>query len=184
MRVTGGSWRSRRLTGPSKNMPLRPTPDALRERAFAVLGERIHDASFLDLFAGTGSVGIEALSRGAASVVFVDHHPAATRIIRRNLEQLDAVGPLARVMTLTAAKAVIELARRKKSFDLIWADPPFPQWEEGLEALSAAWSSSLVRSGGLTLLECPAKADTSIIPKPLTIRRELDGGASRLLMLD
>ena len=59
-------------------MPLRPTPDAMRERAFAVLADRVIDARFLDLYAGTGVVGLEALSRGARSAVFVDNHRAAT----------------------------------------------------------------------------------------------------------
>jgi len=57
VRITGGEWRSRRLRGPGKTVPLRPTPDSMRERAFAVLGDRVTDASFLDLYAGTGAVG-------------------------------------------------------------------------------------------------------------------------------
>ena len=184
MRITGGRWRSRKLTGPGKNMPLRPTPDSLRERAFAIFGARIEGARFLDLFAGTGSVGLEALSRGADCAVFVDHHPAATSIIRRNVEQLDDAGMRSRIMTRPAIKAVAELARRKDRFDFIWADPPFEIWNEGAEALAAAWSTGLLHDDGLALLECPARADVKTLPAILVVRRDLVGGASRLLMLD
>ena len=83
MRITGGEWRSRRLHGPGRKAAVRPTPDAMRERAFAVLGDRVEGARFLDLYAGTGAVGLEALSRGAASVVFVERHAATARIWRR-----------------------------------------------------------------------------------------------------
>ncbi len=70
-------------------MPLRPTPDALRERAFAVLGEQVIGASWLDLYAGTGAVGFEALSRGAREVLFVEHHRAAARLITANRDTLE-----------------------------------------------------------------------------------------------
>ena len=89
MRITGGRWRSRRLKGPGRAATLRPTPDALRERVFAVLGD-LDGAVVLDLFAGTGAVGLEALSRGAAQVVSVDRHRSAARLVRHNRDALDA----------------------------------------------------------------------------------------------
>src|SRR5437016_2024000 len=87
MRVIAGEFRSRLL----KTLPglaLRPTPDRLREALFNVLAPRIEGALFLDAYAGSGSVGIEALSRGAAHVIFFEKHPGATQIIRENLASL------------------------------------------------------------------------------------------------
>ncbi len=125
MRITGGAWRSRRLKGPAKGMPVRPTPDSMRERAFAVLGESVASARFLDLFAGTGAVGLEALSRGAASVVFVERHRDAARILRANCALFDLEDGRARVLVQPAATAVATLTKSEAAFDLAWADPPF-----------------------------------------------------------
>jgi 16S rRNA (guanine(966)-N(2))-methyltransferase RsmD len=163
-------------------MPLRPTPDALRERAFAVLGDRLEGAAFLDLYAGTGAVGLEALSRGAATVVFVDFHRAAARLIATNLDGLGVTVDSARVLVKPADKAVSDLARRRRVFDLIWADPPFEAWSGGLEALARAAELGVLAAGGLACLECPRQA------RPgggggLEVIRELDGGASRLVLM-
>ena len=84
MRVIAGKYRSRILKSP-KSLELRPTSDRLRETLFNVLGAGVADSRFIDLFAGTGAIGIEALSRGAAEVVLVENHAPAARLIRRNL---------------------------------------------------------------------------------------------------
>lgn len=183
MRITGGAWRSRRLKGPGRGMPLRPTPDALRERAFAVLGGRVAGARFLDLYAGTGAVALEALSRGAAAAVLVEHHRAAARLVRANLEALGVAAPAARLLIRSALRAVAELALRGETFDLVWADPPFASWREGLEVLHRAVGGGLVTSGGLLCLECPADADLAALPPPLELVRDLAGGASRVAIL-
>ena len=184
MRVTGGAWRSRRLRGPSKGMKLRPTPDAMRERAFAVLGPLVDGAEVLDLFAGTGAVGIEALSRGAAQAVFVEAHRGAAKLVRANLDGLEVGPDLARVIHRPAVKAVGELARARRSFDLVWADPPFETWTDGLDALSAAVEAGIVADDATLCLECPARADVEDrLPEALEIRRDLEGGASRVVVL-
>ncbi len=183
MRITGGVWRSRRLSGPGPKSPVRPTPDALRERAFAVLGLAVEGATVLDLFAGTGSVGLEALSRGAERVVFVEQHPATARLVSRNCEALDVDREVGRVMVRPAIKAVGELGRSGERFDIVWADPPFGEWQEGLQALIAAAEVGIVNSQGLVCLECPDKAE---LPKDLAglqLWRVLEGGASRLVMM-
>lgn len=184
MRVTGGLWRSRRLRGPTRHQKLRPTPDAMRERFFSVFGPRVVDAAVLDLFAGTGAVGIEALSRGAARAVFVDAHRSATGLIRANLESL-GVGPdRARILNRQAVRAINDLARSTEPFDLIWADPPFPIWEEGAEALDHAVGSGLASEDTVLCLECPAEADVDRVLSPqLAIVRDLTGGASRVVIL-
>lgn len=181
MRVTGGELRSRRLFGPSRRMPLRPTPDALRERAFSILGSSIAGANFLDLFAGTGAVGIEALSRGAAQVHFIESHRAATTLIRRNLESLRIPPERTRISCQTAERAIQRLGRRQEKFSLLWADPPFPQWELGLEAINAAISVSILEDGSRLMLECPDEAMISTLPPDLQLEREVSAGASRLL---
>src|ERR1700722_19404649 len=87
MRVIAGKFRSRQLHS-LKGLALRPTSDMLRETLFNILGARVNGSRFLDLFAGTGAVGIEALSRGALSAVFVENHAAAVRLIRENVAML------------------------------------------------------------------------------------------------
>ncbi|HEY6467587.1 MAG TPA: RsmD family RNA methyltransferase, partial [Candidatus Acidoferrales bacterium] len=84
MRVVGGKFGSRRLKGPGL-LRLRPTSDRLRETLFNVLGPTVEDCLFVDLYAGTGAIGIEAASRGAKEVIFVEKHPATTRLLRQNL---------------------------------------------------------------------------------------------------
>jgi 16S rRNA (guanine966-N2)-methyltransferase len=164
-------------------MRLRPTPDALRERAFAVLGERVVGCRFLDLYAGTGAVSLEALSRGARCVVLVESHRGAGRLIYGNLEAFEVREPEARLVQRPALRAVAELSRRGLIFDLAWADPPFERWQEGLEALAAAFQGGAVAADGLACLECPERADPGLIPDPLRLLRDLSGGASRLWML-
>ena len=156
----------------------------MRERFFSVFGPRVVDAAVLDLFAGTGAVGIEALSRGAARAVFVDSHRSATGLIRANLESLDVEPGRASVLNRDAVRAIDDLARSADPFDLIWADPPFPIWEEGAEALDAAVSSGLASGDTMLCLECPGEADVDRVLSPrLAIVRDLKGGASRVVIL-
>ncbi len=184
MRITGGEWRSRRLRGPGRTAAVRPTPDSMRERAFAVLGDRVVGARFLDLFAGTGAVGLEALSRGAASVVFVERHTATARILRANCASFGLGDERAAVVVRAVSPTIGHLARRGDRFDLAWADPPFESWLEGLEVLASAFAAGLLAAGALACLECPARADvTGALPESLEIVRDLAGGASRVAMI-
>ena len=181
MRITGGAWRSRRLAGPPRDAPLRPTPDAMRERAFAVLGPRLQGARFLDLFAGTGAVAFEALSRGAATAVLVERHRSAVRLVEVNRLRL-ALGPeRARVMPVAVERALRQLECAGDRFDLAWADPPFECWQEGLEALRRAFAGGLLVAAGTACLECPARA--VVAADELAVERDLVGGASRVVLL-
>lgn len=184
MRITGGEWRSRRLKGPGRGSAIRPTPDALRERVFAVLGERILDARLLDLFAGTGAVGLEALSRGASRVILVDHHPAAAKLIAANRSALCDDDARSQFIQMPAAAAIAALARRRETFDIVWADPPFEAWREGLEVLIDAFEAGVIQADGLACLECPDRANVATeLPRWLVIQRDLGGGASRVVVL-
>lgn len=132
VRVIGGEFRSRRL----KSVPgsqLRPTPDRLRETLFDILAARVEGAVFADVYAGTGAVGIEALSRGAREAIFVEKHPAAVDTIRQNLKSL---GLEARAQVVTG-KALVA-AGRLTAADIVFLDPPYPlegEYAALLEAL-------------------------------------------------
>ena len=157
----------------------------MRERAFAVLADRVRDARFLDLFAGTGAVGLEALSRGARSVVFVERHRAAAHLIEENSASFDLTADRAELMVRGAASAVDNLARRGGSFDIAWADPPFECWREGLEVVLKLFEVGMLPAGALACLECPARADVeSALPENLQITRDLAGSASRMVMIE
>src|SRR5437773_9929637 len=118
MRVIAGEFRSRRLKT-MDGLALRPTPDRLREALFNVLAPRIAGVTFLDAYAGTGSVGIEALSRGAARAIFVEKNRAAVEVIRENLRTL-GVESRAEVLTGKAAWVLERLAA-----DIVFMDPPY-----------------------------------------------------------
>ena len=108
MRVIAGQYRHRRLLAPA-GRALRPSSDRLRESLFNILGERIEAAVFVDAFAGTGAVGIEALSRGATAVVWIESAPMALRTLRANLSELGIAG--ADVLALPVERALGPLAR-------------------------------------------------------------------------
>lgn len=184
MRITGGEWRSRRLRGPGSSRALRPTPDAMRERAFAVLGQKIAETRFLDLFSGTGAVGLEALSRGAESAVFVEQHRPAANLIKENLAAFDLDPSRAELIARPASAALADLTRRNDRFDVAWIDPPFETWRDGLEILISLFDLGLLHDRALACLECPQKADVAgAIPQNLEIIRDLVGGASRVVMI-
>ena len=154
MRVIGGELSGRRFSGPGK-LPVRPTGDNVRESLFGVLGRSVENKTVLDLFAGVGSLGIEALSRGARAAVFVEANPRAARIIRENLEALGLSG-CARVLALEVGRALRKLDREEGRFDLVFLDPPY---EQGLAEPVLTWLSRSVILGpdGVVILEHGAR---------------------------
>ncbi len=123
MRVIAGQYRSRTLNAP-QGVDTRPTSDRLRETLFNVLAPRIEGAVFLDLYAGSGAVGIEALSRGAREAIFVEQAEPALRAIRTNLASLGIRGGYA-LEARSATAAVRRLAGAGRQADLIFLDPPY-----------------------------------------------------------
>ncbi len=162
MRITGGEWASRRVCGPGRRVTLRPTPDVLREQAFAVLAPELAGASFLDLFAGTGVNSLEALSRGAATAVLVERAPAAVTLIRRNLSFLGAPHGRFEIVARDFRPALRYLAARGFVAGIAWCDPPFEQWEEGSAALVLAHELDLLRVGAPVVLEAPPKSTLTL----------------------
>ncbi len=136
MRVIGGEFRSRRLIAP-RGDATRPTSDRLRETLFNVLGPRIAGTRFADLYAGSGAVGLEALSRGAAFCCFVERAPAALAAIRENLASLGLERRQFAVSSRSIGRALQDLAQAGQLFDLIFLDPPYEAAAEYTATLQA-----------------------------------------------
>jgi 16S rRNA (guanine966-N2)-methyltransferase len=155
MRVIAGTYRSRVLKS-LKGNALRPTSDRLRETLFNVIATRIAGARFLDLFAGTGAVGIEALSRGAAEVVFIEKHAPAAALIRKNLESL-GIRTGTTVLAMDTLRGLEKLALRRKpdgaAFDLVFLDPPYDAAEDYSRVLEFLGSADLLAPGGIVIAE-------------------------------
>jgi 16S rRNA (guanine966-N2)-methyltransferase len=152
MRVIGGEYRRRRLNGaPGESKHLRPTSDRVRESLFNLLGRRVADADFLDLFSGTGAVGIEALSRGAKRTVFVENSDVCLRVLRGNVESLD-LGARCEIARMDVTAWVASASRAGKKFDVIFADPPYDAgFLPGL--LDALGGGELLKSNTIVALE-------------------------------
>jgi 16S rRNA (guanine966-N2)-methyltransferase len=136
MRVIGGELGGRRLQAP-RGRATRPTSDRVREALFAMLGE-LGGARVLDLFAGSGALGIEALSRGADAAVFVERDAAALRALGVNLRALELAPPRAELRRAEALAALRAARRAKETYDLLFIDPPYGQARTWGPELSAA----------------------------------------------
>ena len=124
MRIIGGSARGRRLLGPGRQSAIRPTADRVRESLFNVLGQRCDGLTVLDLYAGTGALALESLSRGAVAATLVDSGAEALALARANIEALGFSG-VAEVLALPVERALNLLERRGRRFELVFADPPY-----------------------------------------------------------
>ena len=128
MRIISGTYRGLRLRT-LKGGNLRPTTDQLRETLFDVLGPSVEGSTFLDAYAGTGAVGIEAMSRGARDVVFIEHHRAASQLIRQNLAALKIDSGYA-LLTCAVLTGLERLEREGERFDVVFLDPPYEEIRE------------------------------------------------------
>jgi 16S rRNA (guanine966-N2)-methyltransferase len=141
MRIIAGEFKGRRLAAVKGR--IRPTSDKVREAIFSILGPKVLDARVLDLFAGTGALTLEALSRGAVDAVLVEEHPAALRVLRGNLDTL-GLHERARVLALPVSAAIRKLAAQERQFSLIFLDPPYGQGL-ALKTLEALQDSGLLQ---------------------------------------
>lgn len=169
MRIIAGTAKGRVLKAPAAIT--RPTMDRVRAAIFSILGERVPDARVLDLFAGTGAMGIEALSRGAAAVTFVDQDKKSAEIIRQNL----ALTKLNGIIKQTDAFSFLQ--HQQEKFDLIFADPPYAHKGVLVELCKKSnvdWISKLVATpellkamneDALRILECEKTKELAEIPK-------------------
>jgi 16S rRNA (guanine966-N2)-methyltransferase len=151
MRVIAGKFRSRKLKGPGL-LRLRPTSDRLRETLFNVLGPEVEDSLFVDLYAGTGAIGIEAVSRGARQVILVESNAKAARLIRENLTALE-IRAGAELMESEALAGLEKLAARHLVADFIFLDPPYEKKSEHTRVLEFLDASRLVAPRGIVIVE-------------------------------
>ena len=175
MRIIGGLHRGRKLPIPGLS-GLRPTADRTRETLFNWLQFDIVDMNVLDLFAGTGALGLEALSRGAQSAIFVEPQAQAAEGIARSLQTLAL--PQGSVQRMMAQQFLASTAQR---FDLIFVDPPFSAdlWSVTLESLLTA---NILTERGFIYLECP-KNQAIDIPAPWVTVKEKTSGNVRFRLL-
>lgn len=151
MRVIAGKFRRRKLKGPGL-LPLRPTSDRLRETLFDILAPTVADSLFVDLYAGTGAIGIEALSRGARQVILVESNSKAARLVRENLAALE-IRDGAELIEADAYTGLERLAKRHSVADFIFLDPPYVQTPEHTSVLEYLDASHLIAPRGLVIIE-------------------------------
>ncbi|HET7842018.1 MAG TPA: 16S rRNA (guanine(966)-N(2))-methyltransferase RsmD, partial [Terriglobia bacterium] len=151
MRIISGMYRGHFLKT-LKGGKLRPTSDHLRETLFDVLGPLVEGATFLDAYAGSGAVGLEALSRGARQVVFLEHHRPAAQLIRENLAGLEIESGY-EVLPLTVEKGLAKLTEEGAKFDFAFIDPPYEEIREYHHALRELARSGLLAADAIVVAE-------------------------------
>lgn len=163
MRIVGGALRGRALAGP-RSQTIRPTSDRLRESVFDILAHRFDDpvagAAVIDLFAGSGALGLEALSRGAARALFVDNGAEARALLRENIESL-GLGGVTRVFRRDATK--LGAAPPNETFSLAFLDPPYGEGLAG-PALRALVEGGWLNQRAVLVIEESAKAEIELPP--------------------
>src|SRR4051812_8170002 len=185
MRITGGKA-ARRILKVPKGFDVRPTPDLVKQAVFNSLGDRVVDARVLELFAGTGALSLETLSRGAVSAVCVEISPRHAEILRRNFLQAGFPEGSLQVRVQNVLTATAQLAADGERFDLILADPPYGEKNVGRRSTSLAQQllddvklPSLLGNGGLFILG-HTKRDTLSIPVLWNERKTLKHGDSMM----
>jgi 16S rRNA (guanine966-N2)-methyltransferase len=177
VRIVAGEFGSRRLTAPRAG-PTRPTSDRAREALFAALGP-VDDDRCLDLFAGTGALGLEALSRGAASCVFCEIDPAARRALEANIAAL-GVHDRARVRPVDARRVLRSDAREGRRYDLVLVDPPYAATAAFLSDLRLRLPAVLAADGRV-VLESAAREQVDVSGFDVLSERRV--GAARLTIM-
>ncbi len=166
MRIVAGSRKGHRIEAP-KGVVTRPTGDRVREAVFSILGS-VEGARTLDLFAGSGAMGLEALSRGATSCLFVERDREAVRVIQANLAKLHLTGAV--VVARDAAAALREERDRGRRYDLVLADPPYEEWERHELAL-AELVPLVLADNGLAVVETADRVEPALPLDLVTTRR-------------
>ncbi len=161
VRVIAGSCKGRRLKVP-RSETVRPTSDRARESLFNVLAPRLEGARFLDGFAGSGAVGIEAISRGAARAVFIENRARTAAILADNID-ICRIGEIAEILRAPWKAAAARLADRGDAFDVVFADPPYDRPDPG-GLLRDVAEAGILAAGGIAIIE----HRTGSVPDPPT----------------
>ena len=172
MRIVAGSKKGAKVFAP-RGKATRPTSDRVREAIFAILGS-VEGAHVLDLFAGSGALGLEALSRGAASATFVESELFAVKAIERNLEKLGLEGRIVR------SDAARHLARTNERYDLVFVDPPY-EMVESLRMPLAQHLPRVLAKDGVVVFETAAGDEPEL---PLPVRSTRRHGSTQLTVFD
>jgi 16S rRNA (guanine966-N2)-methyltransferase len=176
MRIIAGERKGHTIYAP-KGLETRPTSNRVRENVFNIVAPWVEDARVLDLYAGSGAMGLEALSRGAATVVFIEADADAARTIERNLDKLRLTG--ARVVRQGATTALMQEAAAGRKYDLVLVDPPYSMTD--YEPL-ARYLPSLLADDGLLVLESSAKSEPEI--PGLAVRTTRKYGSTRVTVFE
>lgn len=180
MRVIGGRLRGRKLA-PMRGMAIRPTADRIREAVFNIIGSRPIDAAVLDLYAGSGALGIEALSRGARYALFVDQATAALNLVRKNI-QLCRLEKSTAVIQWNIAKNLTFLQSYPHAFDLIFIDPPYSR-QLTLPALTHLTTAAAAAEGALAVVEHDPGESLTPVPSAWTIIDQRHYGRTQISFL-
>jgi 16S rRNA (guanine966-N2)-methyltransferase len=175
MRIIAGSNKGARIVAP-KGLDTRPTSDRAREAAFNLIGP-VDGAAVLDLYAGSGAMGLEALSRGAASAVFVETDREACRAIDSNLEKLRLTG--ARVLQQDALRVLASEAGAGRRYDLVLVDPPYEMFSSLQNRLST-YLPAVLAEDGLVVVETDTRTEPDLAP--LVVRTSRRYGAARITL--
>jgi 16S rRNA (guanine(966)-N(2))-methyltransferase RsmD len=179
MRVIAGSHRGRRLSGP-QGTALRPTSDKVREALFSILGTQVSGGRFLDLYAGTGAVGIEALSRGASAVTFVESDPKAVQLLRKNLRTCQLLDRA----EIRIGQTAVFLDQKDwwgGPYDVLFADPPYAALDE-LEIMIHAWRPGLLSERATVIIEQDSRTELpASIDHAALVRRYVYGDTALYL---
>ncbi|HEV8331938.1 MAG TPA: 16S rRNA (guanine(966)-N(2))-methyltransferase RsmD [Steroidobacteraceae bacterium] len=167
LRIIGGRWRGSRIVFPPL-AAIRPSPDRVRETLFNWLQQPIVGARCLDLFAGSGALGLEALSRGAAHVTFVDREPQIGRHLSQTLERLGS-----RDATVVVEDALRFLSRPPQPFDIVFLDPPF---DSGVLQQVGGRLQGWLAPGAHVYVECPADRSLAMLPAHWAVQRTKRAG--------
>ncbi len=180
MRVVAGKWGGRTIRAP-RGMDVRPTTDRVREAVFSILGNDVEGSVVLDLFAGTGAMGIESLSRGAAAAVFVESSTAALDVLRANLAALAAGGAM--ILPLDFREAIRRMGAKGRAFDLVFLDPPYSMGLVGraAELLSRA---GVLAPGAVVVAERASRDPADTLPAEWRERDDRRYGDTRITLYD
>jgi 16S rRNA (guanine966-N2)-methyltransferase len=176
MRIIAGTHRGHRIAAP-KGRDTRPTGDRVREAAFNLIGP-VEGAAVLDLYAGSGAMGLEALSRGAVRATFVEDDPQAAATIEKNLEKLRLTG--ARIVRDDVARTLAAEGAAGRKYDLVLVDPPYDDYLE-LQPMLARYLPSVLSADALVVVETGARVEPDL---PLELRTSRRYGSARLTLFE